>query len=220
MDIRLALAVAASSALTSMPASGLVVHSQSGIMTASGQDFAFDFAGLGPSDGTGGTVTVASGPATKAAKIDDGFDLDGAGNTAEQEYFTVFADDLSLGSYDCAGRHGTTIPRYTLNGEADCIFSLAIPLAPGDLDRAIGDGAMRLAVNFARGVGDFGDGDQLNVSLAYDELMIPAGPEEVPDDVRYDDVVPTPLPATGLLLLGGLGIVGAIARRRKAKSQA
>jgi hypothetical protein len=196
MGIRSLAVTAAAIGIFAVPASALVVQSQSGIMTSEGQDFAFDFAGLARSNGTGGKATISSGPATTAQSIDDGFDLDGVGDTADYEYFTVFADDLSLGTYDCAGKHGTTIPGFTMNGEADCIFSLEIPVAVDALDSVIGDGAMTLAVNFASGVGHFGDGDRLDVSLSYEELA------------------PIPLPATGLMLLGSLVAVGAIARRR------
>ena len=202
MGIRSGAATAAVVAILAAPVSALVVQSQSGIMTSEGQDFAFDFSGLARSNGTGGRVVISSGPATKAAAIDDGFDLDGIGDFGAHEFFTVFADDLSLGTYDCAGKHGTTIPGFTMNGEADCIVSLEIPVAADALDGVIGGGAMTLAVNFASGVGHFGDGDQLNVSLSYEEIA------------------PIPLPATGLMLLGALAAVGAIARRRTTRPQA
>lgn len=193
---------AAFAALVAMPASALVVQSQSGIMTKNGQRFDFAFTGLPASNGTGGMVTISSGPATKGGPADAGFDLDGVGVGKKNELFHVGAEGSLLGRYTCSGPKGQVIPGFTMNGKADCVFSLVIDLGAAQLDNLLLDGIVNLAVSFGRGVGHFGDGDQLNVSLSYEEMA------------------PVPLPATGILLAGGLAGLGFAARRRRGKANA
>ncbi len=199
MRILTILAAASASALMSVPASALVL-SQSDVMTTNGQNFAFNFSGLLPSDGTGAVITIASGPATTGSADDDGFDLDGVGDGRHSEYMAVSAEGTHLGKYSCGGGIGTSIPGFTMNGPADCMFSLDIALDGATFDSLISDGVLSLLVDFGWGVGDFHDGDQLNVSLAYNE------------------VVPAPLPAAGLMLMGGLAGLGALSRRRKTRA--
>ncbi len=198
MRTTMILAAAVASAVMAVPASALVV-SQSGVMTASGQNFSFNFSGLLPSNGTGAVLTISSGPATTGSAADDGFDIDGVGNGGASEYMAVSAEGVDLGTYSCGGAIGTSIPGFAMNGPADCIFSLDIALDGASFDSLIADGVFGLLVDFSAGVGDFGDGDQLNVALSYTE------------------VAPVPLPAAGLMLMGGLAGLGALSRRRKTR---
>lgn len=201
MGMRASLAAAVTVAMMAVPASALVVQSQSDVMTKKGQKFSFDLGSLSAYGGTGAVLSISSGPATTGAAEDDGFDIDGKGRGRRKEFMSVFVNGTRLGKFSCGGK-GETISGYTMNGSADCVFSLDIALDDETLAALMSDGTLALKIKFGRGVGHFGDGDQLNVSL------------------RYDDVVPAPLPATGLMLLGGLAGMGAIARRRKAKARA
>lgn len=200
MSIKACLAAAVAAVLVAGSASALVVQSQSGVMTRDGQDFRFDFATLAPGNGTGAVLTIASGPSTTGSALDDGFDIDGRGIGGANEFFSVSADGTDLGAYSCGGRSGQSIPGFSMNGNADCRFSLDLALGPAEFAEKIADGVVSVLVAFSRGVGHFGDGDRLDVTL------------------RYDDVVPAPLPAAGLMLVGALGALGVAARRRRSKA--
>ena len=205
MRIKSILAAAVTAALFAVPASALVVHSDSGVMTKTGQKFRFKMADLGPSDGTGGMLVISSGAATTGKARDAGFDIDGKGIGKKKEFFAVKANGMKLGKFSCGGKRGQSIDGYSMNGNADCEFSLGIMLNEEQMAAILADGKLKLKVRFGRGVDHFGDGDQLNVALKYNEF-------------KYDEVVPAPLPAAGLLLLGGLGAMGAVARRRKSRA--
>lgn len=197
MSVTKTVFAAAVAAMVSMPASALVMQSQSGIMIEDGQRFSFDFTDLPTGYAGNGKINIASGPATTGTPEDDGFDLDGVGIGGMREFFEVFADGWSLGKYTCGGGVGKKLAGTSMNGPADCEFSFDLALGDGDWTSFLADGILSLVVDFGSGVGHFGDGDQLNVGISYDE------------------VVPAPLPATGLMLLGGLGAVGFVARRRR-----
>ncbi|MEM6824828.1 MAG: hypothetical protein AAF566_06935 [Pseudomonadota bacterium] len=200
MRIKSVLGAAAAIAMLAMPASALVVQHKSAVMTEPGQDFYFDFKGLAPSDDDGARIVIYSGPATTGSPADAGFDLDGAGAGGDKEFFKVVAGGTNLGRYTCGGPVGKTISHQSMNGQADCEFKLVINLDGDEFNNLLDGDHLPLWVKMARGVGSFGDGDQLNVKL------------------KYNEVIPAPLPATGLLLLGGLAAVGAAARRRKAQA--
>lgn len=207
MGIKAIFSAAAVSVLCAVPAAALTVHSQSAVMTKSGQNFDFSFTNLAASDGTGGMLVISSGAATKGSKRDAGFDLDGKGAGKKGEFFKLKVEGESLGRYSCGGRgKSISIPGYKMNGDADCKFSLGIALSGSDLDEALADGTFDLSVAFGWGVDHFREGDMLKVALKYTEAVIPDAP------------APVPLPAAGLLLVGGLGAMGAVSRRRKSKS--
>lgn len=204
------------------PVSALVVQSDFGIMTRSGQNFDFNFTGLPASDGTGATITLWSGLATQGTSADNGFDIDGQGSSGANEFVRVRVDDYGFGVHSCGGT-GQLIENYTLNGNADCEFSFGIAIAGDVFDNILADSKALLQVNFGSGVGHFGDGDRINVRLSYNEFVDTPDVPGVPDDdtpvvdndpVNDPGVVPTPLPATGLLLLGGLAAIGATRRRK------
>lgn len=189
----LSLALAAATA-----ASGATI-SQTQILVEDGQDMFFNFSGLGPSDGTGGTVTIASGAATRPSSdlLPRGLDL-----TRRNSFSLTFDEGTSQGSFSCgSGDFLTTIPgAITLFGT--CKFSLVLALDGAVLDALIGDGTLNLGVLFSSGVDHEGHGDEVIVSLSYTD----AGP-----------IAPVPLPAGLPLMAGGIAALGLLARRRRAR---
>ena len=165
--------------------------SQSQFMTEDGQDFTFNFSGLAPSDGNGGTITIASG----ASGNSPGFDL----NTG-MEYFQLNFDGVFQGTYHCGGLGSfdgfthTQIPDNT--GGTDCEFALVITLSGPDFDALLADALISIGVLFSEKVSHRGDGDELVVSLSYTASEVP-------------------LPAALPLFIAGMAGIGAAARRRR-----
>nr|WP_132464324.1 PEP-CTERM sorting domain-containing protein [Rhodovulum marinum] len=161
-------------------------------------DLTFAFAGLAPSDGIGGVLTIATGPALDAPDF-SGLDVTGPG-----EFFTLRADGEVLGSYTCAAdateeTNPQRIPGGAVNADdTDCTFSLNLALPGGLLDTLLADGATVVEMLFSDIVDDFGDGDTVTATLSYTEASAP-------------EIIP--LPATASMLLGGLGLMGALRRR-------
>ena len=74
-----------------LPASATLI-TQTQILVSDGQNFIFDFNGLGLSDGTDGVLTIASGTATNPNF--NGLDLDNA-----NEFFDVIFETTNLGRF-------------------------------------------------------------------------------------------------------------------------
>ena len=171
-------------------------------LTSQGQDMQFLFTGLGASNGTGATLTLATTGTGRRGTL--GFDLSGA-FPGEDEYFTVSFEGASQGSYSCGGSSsngstaisGATDNSFNYN---DCVFSLELAIAAADFDSLIADGTFDLGVDFGAHVSTFGHRDVLSATLSYADIA---------------DIAPVPLPASGLLLLAGLGGVAALKRRKK-----
>ncbi len=181
------IAALAATAITGAAHAATVTESQTQILESDGQDLTFTFAGLAPSDGTGGTLTVASGINEANPGRFDGLDLN-EGN----EFFEVLIEGTSFGNFNCSGVGGNTaIPGS--DGDNDCDFSLPIALSGTQLDEFLADGVLTASITFSAAVGAFapGERDQVNLSLSYEALA------------------PVPLPASGLLLLAGLGAMAA-----------
>lgn len=174
-------------ALAAGTAASAATVSQTQILVEDGQDMFFTFSGLGPSDGTGGTVTIASGQATLSSNPRrNGLDLDSLGFVAgeqiiEDEFFDLTLDGTSQGLFSCASGGGlTTITGSDTSVQGECQFSLVLALDGSTLDLLIGDGALNLGVFFSATVQHFDEGDEVIVSLSYTD----AGP-----------LAPVPLPA-------------------------
>lgn len=188
-------AVLATTAILSFPASAALI-TQTQILTEDGQDFSFDFSGLGLSDGTNGLLTIATGEATTSNVPEfAGIDLD-----EPTEFFEVGFEGVDLGSYSCNDDPAfIQIPGNI--GGIDCQFSLDIALDGAQLLSSLVDGLLSFSVNFSDAVTDFGEGEEVIVTLSYTDAA--------------DDVEPVSAPSTVALL--GLTVLGFAASRRFVK---
>lgn len=179
-------------ALSGAAQAATFTKSQTQILEIDGQDLTFTFAGLLPSDGTGGTLTIASGINEAKPGSFDGLDIN-----QSNEFFALSIEGTSFGNFNCTGAGGH-IRIAGANNDSDCDFSLPIALSAAQLGHFLADGILTASIDFSAAVGAFapGERDQVNVSLSY----------ETPP-------APVPLPATGLLLLAGLGTIAARRRR-------
>lgn len=167
--------------------------SQSQFLTVDGQSLAFDFVGLGASDGTGGTLSIATG-VSLGEDGSEGVDIDAS--FGEVELFDLAFGGTSLGAYSCGSPAGATaIPNATVTSTVNCVFSLDVDLDASLLTSAVADGSTSVVVDFSDAVRGFAAGDEIVATLTYGE------------------VAPIPLPASGLLLAGALGMLG-LRRRR------
>ena len=184
--------VFAITAFGAAPASAAIVtYSDTQVMTEDGQDFTFNFENLLPSDGTGGTITIASGKSTSIPGAWDGIDLD-----SSSEYFELAFDGIAQGTtYNCTGLGGHTAIADAENPDtSNCKFSLTIALSGEELDTLLADQIISIGVSFSNGVIVFFDFDEVIVELEYHAVPVPAA-----------------LP----LFVAGIAGIGAVSRRRK-----
>lgn len=171
---------------------------QTQVLVSEAQDMRFVFDGLPASDGTGGTITIASGEATLLPGGEgEGLDLD-----SWLEFFHLTLEGMSQGLYSCANGAGlTTIPGATIDNALNCRFSLVLTLDGAGLDALIGDGALSLGVLFSKQASDTNQGDEVIVTLSY-----------------TDAIAPVSLPAGLPLMVGGIVVLSLVARHRRPRS--
>jgi hypothetical protein len=204
MGIKSTAIAAAAAAIIGLPASAAVIQSSTRVLEEDGGRLGFEFHNIEQYAGTGAYFTISTGSATTGAAdgSDDGLDLDGEGRGGRFEFMKVSVDGWHLGKYSCGTARTKHIAGATMNGPADCQFSLRFDFKPGDFAE-IAENGLEFILNFGAGVGAFDDGDEITVALNLDSTP---------------PIAQAPLPASALLLLGGLGAAGFASRRRKNKS--
>lgn len=204
MGIKSTTIAAAAVAIMGLPAAAAVVQSSTRVLTEDGQRLGFEFHNIEQYAGTGAYFTISTGAASTGAAdgSDAGLDLDGEGQGGRFEFMNVSVDGLQLGRYACGNSRFTDISSFTMNGPADCQFSMRFDFSAGDF-LELAQGGLEFLLNFGAGVGAFNDGDEITVALNLDTTP---------------PIAQAPLPASALLLLGGIGAAGFAGRRRKTKS--
>ncbi len=204
MGIKSTILTAAAVAIMGLPAAAAVIQSSTRVLEENGGKLGFEFHNIEQYAGTGAYFTISTGAATTGAAdgSDDGLDLDGEGHRGKFEFMKVSVDGWNLGKYSCGTARTTHIAGATMNGPADCQFTLRFDFKAGDF-REIAEGGLEFLLNFGAGVGAFDDGDAITVALNLDSTP---------------PIAQAPLPASALLLLGGIGAAGFASRRRKNKS--
>lgn len=207
MGIKSTAITAAAVAIMGLPAAAAVVQSSTQILVENGQRMGFEFSNIEQYAGTGAYFTVSTGAATTGASdgSDDGLDLDGVGEGSRFEFVDIFADHLNLGRFGCSATSNRfeNIQGHSLNGPADCVFSMRFDFTADVFSSLAAGGGIEFILDFGAGVGAFGDGDEITVALNLDSVP---------------PIASAPLPASALLLLGGIGAAGFASRRRKSKS--
>lgn len=123
-----------------------------------------------------------------------------------QNYAASLADGTMFTKASAIG--SSFVATMTSGGLLDFFFGTLAPAkAVGELYN--NGNASVSSPNFA--IGYYQDGDSWYA--LFDDLA--AGDKDFDDFVLKIDLAPVPVPAAGLLLLGGLGALGAFARRRK-----
>lgn len=142
-------------------------ESQTQLYVEDGQDFLFTFDALPSSDGTGATLTIATGTAI----FFPGIDLD-----FEDEFFEVTLDGVDQGlQWNCFGSGtNTAIPgAFDVSGGLgeNCEFSLSLGIDAATLDALIADESLIVGVNFSAEVTEFDQEEELIVTLGYETDM-------------------------------------------------
>lgn len=153
----------------------------------------------------------------------NGLALDLEGSPAARITYTYVGSEAANENYAAtmggvtfteASAQGSTVTDTMLDGGLlDFLFgtSAGAPRVDGQIGMIENDGMATPASNdFAIGYYQMGS----SWYALFDDLA--QGDRDFDDFVLKIDVAPIPLPAAGLLLLGGLGVMGAVARRRKA----
>lgn len=177
------IAICAAGLGLSAAAASAVTVSDTQIMVSNGQDFTFEFGGLGSSDGTGGTLIISNGQSLTNPGPYDGLDIDSQGNS--NEFFEVLVEGVSLGTYNCRGNNGHTFIT-GCTGSVDSQFTLSLAVTPMLLTNALSDGIISVVLAFSNTVNHLSDRDEVNLSL------------------EYQGVTSVPLPLSSLLLTTGL----------------
>ena len=159
-------------AIFSLPANAALI-TQTQTLVVNGQDMTFNFNSLLADDGSGGTITIASG----ASSSTEGIDLSGA-FPAEDENFQALFDGSSQGFYSCGGpsNNGSTAIAGAVDNSFnfnDCVFSLSFSLGGAAFSALLADNSLAVDVFFGDDVSHFGHGDQLDVTVEYNAVPEP-----------------------------------------------
>ena len=156
-------------------------------------DVLVTFSGLGPSDGTGGTLTIA------------GQDLDLGNDAGLRETMSVSIDGVDLGIWLC-GPSTAPAPYNLIPGAVGnnfCDFTLTLAIGGAELDNILADGSASILLAFGPFVNVYAT-SQAQITLSY------------ADGVQGPSPAPVPLPASGLLLAGAFAALSYARRRRAA----
>lgn len=212
MNIK-ALTAAVTVALSMVAAANAATVSitQTQVLTEDGQDMFFNFDGLAPSDGSGGTVTIASGIARNAPSWSrgafNGLDLD-----EPEEYFDLTLDGEDRDRWNCTGHdYGFDISHPSVRkipgsvGSDNCVFELVVSLDDAFLD----DGLLTVGVLFSEYVDYYNNALGGGGSVQGDEVIVTLNYTAAP-------VSEVPNPAALPLFMAGLAGLGFAGRGRKA----
>lgn len=164
--------------------------------TVNGEDLLFQFTGLAPSNGTGGSILIEG---DGDPVVYPGLDL----TDSPDEFVEISFDGASQGTFNRGGDGGATVfTTVDIVAGSDCRFTQNFALSGSAFDALIADGALDVLFATSDGVSAIASEDDfVRVTLSYET------------EGGLDGVVP--LPAALPMALAGLALLGGVARRRR-----